>query len=105
MCCISCCDKRVQFEATLPDGAFGNFDFLTGAARRSMIESLQRSLTEQQSKFLQHISELNNTTRASFAVSELIGNRMKPFTDGEFVKECLLTVVDILCPDKRDLFW
>ena len=29
---------------------------------------------------------------------------MKPFTDGEFVKECLLTVVNILCPDKRDLF-
>ena len=82
----------------------GNFDFLTGAARKSKIESLQRSLTEQQSKFLQHTSELKNTTRASFAVSELIGNRMKPFTDGEFVKECLLTVVDILCPDKRDIF-
>ena len=70
--------------------------FLTGAARRSKIESLQRSLNEQQSKFLQHTSELKNTTCASFAVSELIGNRMKPFTNGEFVKECLLTVVDIL---------
>ncbi|KAI6652917.1 General transcription factor II-I repeat domain-containing protein 2A-like [Oopsacas minuta] len=81
-----------------------NFDFLTGATRRSKIESLQRSLTEQQSKFLQHTSELKNTTRASFAVSELIGKRMKPFTDGEFVKECLLTVADIICPEKRDLF-
>ena len=29
---------------------------------------------------------------------------MKPLTDSEFVKECLLTVVEILCPDKRDLF-
>ncbi|KAI6651125.1 General transcription factor II-I repeat domain-containing protein 2-like [Oopsacas minuta] len=29
---------------------------------------------------------------------------MKPFTDGEFVKECLLNVVDIICPEKRDLF-
>ncbi|KAI6651126.1 General transcription factor II-I repeat domain-containing protein 2-like [Oopsacas minuta] len=81
-----------------------NFDFITGAARRNKIESLQRSLTEQQSEILQHTSELKNTTRASFAVSELIGKRMKPFTDGEFVKECLLNVVDIICPEKRDLF-
>ena len=46
-----------------------------------------------------HTSELENTTLASFAVSELIG-----FSDGEFVKECLLTVIDIVCPEKRDLF-
>ena len=39
----------------------------------------------------------------SFAVSKLIGKRMKPFTDGEFVK-CPLTVVDIICPEERDLF-
>ena len=53
----------------------GNFDFPTGVARRSKIESLQRSLTERQSKFLQHY-ELKNTTLASFAVSELIVKRL-----------------------------
>ena len=30
---------------------------------------------------------------------------MKPFTDGEFVKEFLLTVIDIVCSGKRDLFF
>ena len=29
---------------------------------------------------------------------------MKPFTDGEFVKECLLTAVDFVCPEKKSLF-
>ena len=34
----------------------------------------------------------------------MIAKRLKPFTDGEFVKECILTVVDIVCPDKKHLF-
>ena len=59
------------------------------------------SLTEQQSKFLQHTSELQNFARARFTVSELIRKRMKPFTVGEFVKECLRTVIDIVCPEKK----
>ncbi|KAI6647065.1 EPM2A-interacting protein 1-like [Oopsacas minuta] len=97
MCCILCCDKGDQFEATLRDEAFEKFRFfLTGATRRNKIESLQRSLTEQQNQFSQHTSELKNTTHASFAVSELIGERMKHFTDGEYVKECFLTVVGII---------
>ena len=37
-------------------------------------------------------------------MSALIGKRMKPFSDGEFVKDCLLAVVDIVCPEKKQLF-
>ena len=29
---------------------------------------------------------------------------MKPFSDGEFVKDCLMEVVDVLIPEKRSLF-
>ena len=29
---------------------------------------------------------------------------MKPFSDGEFVKDCLMAVVDVLIPEKRSLF-
>ena len=29
---------------------------------------------------------------------------MKPFTIGEFVKECLLTGVNFVCPEKKSLF-
>ena len=29
---------------------------------------------------------------------------MKPFTIGEFVKECLLTAVNFVCPEKKSLF-
>ena len=29
---------------------------------------------------------------------------MKPLSDGEFVKECIMTVVDLLCPDEKNVF-
>jgi hypothetical protein len=38
---------------------------------------------------------------ASCPVSEIIPKRLKPYSDGEFVKECLEVVGDIICPDKK----
>ena len=29
---------------------------------------------------------------------------MKPFTDGDFVKDCLMAVVEVICPEKKKLF-
>ncbi|KAG0723767.1 General transcription factor II-I repeat domain-containing protein 2 [Chionoecetes opilio] len=29
---------------------------------------------------------------------------MKPFTDGDFIKECIMVVIDTLCPEKRSAF-
>ena len=49
-------------------------------------------------------SEAEANARASLAVSSIIAKKMKPFTDGEFVKECLMAVVDEVCSDKRALF-
>jgi len=41
---------------------------------------------------------------ASFAVLEITAKHLKPFTDGEFVKECLLKATKILCPEEQHLF-
>ena len=43
-------------------------------------------------------------TRASYEVSRLLGRQMKPFTDGDFIKECIMVVIDSLCPEKRSVF-
>ena len=40
----------------------------------------------------------------SYIVSNLIAQHIKPFSDGEFVKDCLMAVVDVLIPEKRSLF-
>ena len=59
---------------------------------------------KQQLVFTKRNTEAQNNVRASFEVSSLIASRLKPFTDGEFVKDCLLAVVDVVCPEKKSLF-
>ncbi|KAK0145575.1 General transcription factor II-I repeat domain-containing protein 2 [Merluccius polli] len=42
--------------------------------------------------------------RGLYVVSELIAKAGKPFTEGQFLKDCMLRVADILCPEKKSLF-
>ena len=60
-------------------------------------------MTQQHGTFIRHRNECDNNT--SFAVSQVIGKRTKPFTNSEFGKDCnWAVVVDIVCSEKRDLF-
>ena len=47
-----------------------------------------------------NISE--NATYASYEVAHLIAKHGKPFSDGEFVKGCLIKVVGRVIPEKTD---
>ena len=59
---------------------------------------------KQQSIFNKRNIETVNNTKASYIVSSLIAEKMKPFTDSKFVKEYLMNIVDIVCPEKRTPF-
>ena len=53
-----------------------------------------------QSSMLANINLSNkNAVRASFTLSEMIAKLSRPFTEGLFIKECLLKASDILCPN------
>lgn len=41
---------------------------------------------------------------AGYMVSELIVKSQKPFTEGPFLKKCILLAADIFCPEKKSLF-
>jgi len=43
------------------------------------------------------------STHASYVVAYEIAKRGKPFTEGEFFKDLMLKVADIVCPDKKVL--
>ena len=45
----------------------------------------------------------SNTT-ASYRVAYLAATRFKPFTDGEFVKDCVLAIANEVCPEKKAIF-
>lgn len=42
--------------------------------------------------------------KASYAVAHIIGRTGRPFAEGTFVKECLLKVADIMCPEVTSCF-
>ena len=68
------------------------------------ISILQKYITEQQVGLVKLTTEQMNITRASFAISALIAQKLKPLTDGEFIKECIETSIEIICPEKKALF-
>ncbi|XP_073432233.1 general transcription factor II-I repeat domain-containing protein 2-like [Dendrobates tinctorius] len=80
------------------------YDCLVGEVRKDQILKLKNTLTTQQNTFVKQ-KQLNiSSLRASFQVAKLIACTGRPFVEGEFVKECLLSVAKEMCPEKVDLF-
>ena len=56
---------------------------------------LRSKLANQQSLMVRPTAHAKNTARASFHVSNLLAKKLRPFSDCEFVKECMDILVDI----------
>ena len=68
------------------------------------VEELKRRLVSQQTVFVKAKSQSEAAVKASFIVVVEIAKAARPFTEGEFVKNCMIKVCDIVCPDKRQAF-
>ena len=77
---------------------------IKGQLRMNKINALQKNLVKEQSVFTKWSAVAESNTQASFAVSALIGKQMKPFSDGEFIKHCIMAAVHIVCPEKKHVF-
>lgn len=42
--------------------------------------------------------------KASYLIAKQIALASKPYSDGEFVKNCMLTAAEIVCPEKQHAF-
>ena len=73
-------------------------------ARLACAFHLEESLDKQAASFIKK-SALETTnesvTRAGYKISHIIACHMKPFTDGEYIKDCVLSAVDADCPAER----
>ena len=47
---------------------------------------------------------MENITLASYKVAQLIAKDKRPFTDGDFVKKCMMAVAETVCSEKIKLF-
>ena len=48
--------------------------------------------------------ESEAVVHASYVLSELIAKHSKPFTEGDFIKECLIKAAEIVCPGSVKAF-
>ncbi|KAK0136318.1 General transcription factor II-I repeat domain-containing protein 2 [Merluccius polli] len=80
------------------------YDKFTGSDRAEKVKQLEAGLASQQRLFTRARDSIENSTKASYEVAMLIAKHGKPFTEGEFVKDCVMKMVDNICPEKQQEF-
>lgn len=70
------------------------YETLEGQLRENKIEVLKKNLESQQRIFKKCANEKLASVRASYHVAKLVADGGRPFTDGEFVKNCMLKVAE-----------
>ena len=80
-------------------GHFGSN--LSVSKQQQKANDMVKSLKQQQTVFVKQTVIQEATTKASFVLAYKLAKHNKPFSDAEFVKECMLDAVDITCPEVR----
>ena len=82
----------------------GKFKSIQGKSRTDKVKELLSGLKKQQSVFT-HTKEVSDAAvKASYLIAKEIAVASKPFSDGEFVKNCMLKAAEVVCPEKRQAF-
>ena len=71
--------------------------------RKDKIGALQHSLESQQATFTRSCDS-DKIIQASYVVSQLIAQKLRPHVEGELVKECMVATAELLVPEKLKLF-
>ena len=83
-------NKEYNFNRHFKTKHADNVVDLIGESRKPTITDLLKNLKYEQKTFFKCNVLSESATRASYRVSQLIASSGQPFTDGEFVKDCLL---------------
>lgn len=78
-----------------------NYNKLTRNERCEKLKQLEDVLTAQLRFFTRARESNENATKASYEVATLIAKHYKPFTEGEFIKDCVMKMVEKICPEKK----
>ncbi|XP_045442552.1 general transcription factor II-I repeat domain-containing protein 2-like [Pipistrellus kuhlii] len=74
------------------------YDHYEGLMRQEKLKELKLGLNKQQFVVTKVSQESEAAVHASYVLSELIAKHSKPFTEGGFIKECLIKAAEIICP-------
>jgi hypothetical protein len=62
----------------------------------------QSHLAQQKSLFKSSTLQLDTAMCATYMVSKILAENMKPFSDREIIKECMQAIADITFHDKKE---
>ena len=77
---------------------------LSDKLRTEKFQSMKLNLQGQKSLFLKKFTENESITRTSYKIVQKVVERGIPFTDGYYIKECLMETVNELCPKNSNFF-
>lgn len=80
------------------------YNKLTGSDRAEKVKQLQAALASQQRFFTWAFESKESITKASYEMAMLIAKHGKPFSEGTFIKDCVMKMVENVCPEKTQEF-
>jgi hypothetical protein len=96
--------KEYNFKRHYDTKHATKFASLQGQVCTDKLNFLKKSLKSQQSVFKEVSEDAESYVKAGYIIAQKIAKRSKPFSDGEFVKECLVAAAEVVCPNKADVF-
>ncbi|KAK7881164.1 hypothetical protein WMY93_029573 [Mugilogobius chulae] len=72
--------------------------------RAATAERLTNNLQSQQNILVRQSTVQEASTKASYVLAYKIAKASKPFSEGEFMKECMVETASIVCPDNKEKF-
>ena len=82
-------------------GKYANF---SSEERAKKADKMVAQMKKELSVFSKQSASQDGITRVSYVIAHKIAKNSKPFSEGEFIKECMVDSAGILCPDKKKLF-
>lgn len=80
------------------------YDSLQGQLRTDKVNELLAGLRKQQSTFTRSREVSEAAVKASYLIASEIALASKPYSDGDFVKRCMMKAAELVCPEKRQAF-
>ena len=77
---------------------------LSEEERKLKAEKCVEKLKKQQTLFMKQSALQNSATEASLMVAYNLAKRNKPFSDGDFIKQCMVECASVMCPNEKSKF-
>lgn len=72
-------------------------------SEKNKLTILKKSIKAQQSVFIRASRDALSSVKLSFKTSEAIAKNCRPFSNNEFISDCMVMFVDQMCSEKKEL--